>query len=92
MTFEKWVSEYPMLYPCMYCFYWRDLGHGSLVVPSYWQRHCKRISIIQYDRIIPACHYSIYNNEIRGDPPIDGKCKHFIPIKNYTYLKGVIKE
>lgn len=86
---EKWFSNYPDLVPCKYCIYFRTIGRGDDVTPSFLRAQHNYDSFIA---IAPACYYGLIHNECRGDLPLDGKCAKFIARHHYKHLQEVYKK
>lgn len=61
-------ANYPEIYPCVDCTYWRSLGDGV----CFSERRNSRY----YDY---ACHYGIKNNTPRGENTVytTGECAYF---------------
>lgn len=60
-------ENYPHVLPCMDCVYWRYLYGGA---------RYKGKPILDDSFRVPACHYNIDNDELRGCPAGKG-CKCF---------------
>lgn len=92
MTFAEWISDYPFIKPCIYCFYFRAIGTGQRFGVQWYYRHSQSYFKETNYAVLPACHYGIYHHVYRGPPPVEGHCPHFKAIKNYKHLEKELKK